>query len=136
MKLHASILTSTEIEYNIKVAKALGITCLVVASTVPQAMTVLDEVASLQALVVSGRNHRLWKVDPGKTMRILQDMDVASKIAERKANDAIILIAEGFTAGVELVAAREMGVDAVILGEELLATRRSTVSEALTDWTL
>mgnify|MGYP001945313524 CR=1 FL=1 len=71
IKLLASVLTTTEIEYNIKVARAVGITCMVVVSTAPQAQAVLDEVPSLQVLLVSSRNHRVWKVTLPLTLTLI-----------------------------------------------------------------
>jgi indole-3-glycerol phosphate synthase len=63
VKLMASVLSVQDIAYNIKVGKALGIMCIVVVSSKSQLLDVLAGVPDVQAISVSSRNMRLWKVN-------------------------------------------------------------------------
>jgi len=134
IRLHASILSPTELEYNIKVARAVGLSCLVVVSTAAQTLAVLDGVPSLEALVVSSRNHLLWKVDGGKAIRIIRDAAVAPKLAVARAERGLLLLAEGFVDRADVEEAGSTGVDAVVLAEELLRTDETSVRGALSHW--
>lgn len=62
IKLMASVLPVQDIEYLIKTAKALGMGCMVVVSSKQQLLDVIKGVQGLQALSVTSRNMRLWKV--------------------------------------------------------------------------
>jgi indole-3-glycerol phosphate synthase len=62
VRLMASVLPVQDIEYMIKTAKALGMMCMVVVSSKQQLLDVLKGVPTLQALSVTSRNMRLWKV--------------------------------------------------------------------------
>jgi hypothetical protein len=46
----------------VKIAKVLGIVCVVVVSSKTQLLEVLSVIPTVQALSVSSRNMRLWKV--------------------------------------------------------------------------
>ena len=140
IKLHASILTTTEIEYNIKVAKAIGLTCIVVVASVPQALAVLKEVPSLQALCITGRNVRLWKLQPGKANKILTDTLVQEALIEFNNNlessdlPPLVIFQDGFSTPSELSEAATNGVHAAILGEELVGTSLTDLKDTLTYW--
>jgi hypothetical protein len=54
--------SSPDIAYLVKIAKVLGIVCVVVVSSKSQLLEVLSAVPAVQALSVSSRNMRLWKV--------------------------------------------------------------------------
>ena len=43
---------------------------------------------TLQALSVTSRNMRLWKIDPNKAARILKDPEVAAAIAAKRSSSA------------------------------------------------
>jgi len=62
VKLLASVLTIQDINYMNKIALSLGITCVVVVSSKNQLITVINEVHVLQAISVTSRNMRIWKV--------------------------------------------------------------------------
>jgi indole-3-glycerol phosphate synthase len=62
IKLMASVLTTQDLTYLVKIAKAFGLTCIVVVSSKVQLLDVLANVPDLQALSVTSRNMRLWKV--------------------------------------------------------------------------
>ena len=62
VKLLASILTIQDINYMNKIALSLGITCVVVVSSKNQLIEVINEVQGLQAISVTSRNMRIWKV--------------------------------------------------------------------------
>ena len=58
-----------------KIAKVLGIVCVVVVSSKTQLLEVLNVIPTVQALSVSSRNMRLWKV---KCVRVRLCVDVSS----------------------------------------------------------
>lgn len=74
----------------------------------------------LEGLSVSGRNMRLWKLDPTKCLDILQDSECIAAIeAYRSNNPRLVVFAEGLTReSVKDVMALPI-VDALCLGEEL-----------------
>ena len=52
----------SDIAYLVKIAKVLGILCIVVVSSKVQLLEVLNVVPSVQSLSISSRNMKLWKV--------------------------------------------------------------------------
>jgi len=152
VKLMASVLSTQDIEYLLKIAKALGLLCIVVVSSKVQLLDVLRAVPTVQALSVSSRNMRLWKIDAGKAARILKDPEVAAAIAAKRRDAAaattaaaaapgfsegdFILMQEAFTSHAELVEAGTNGVDAVILGEELLLGKEAGIKATIEQWKL
>jgi indole-3-glycerol phosphate synthase len=88
---------------------------------------------------VTSRNHFLWKIDQGKAKRILSDTLVIKAIQEWKLKDENnIIFEEGFSCKEDIAAAKNHGVDAVILGEELLAgcTNDVAFDSAVERWVL
>ena len=101
---------------------------------------------------------RLWKIDPNKAARILKDPEVAAAIAAKRSSSAaaastaaaaaatpdaataaadeggFILLQEAFTSHEELVEAKNNGVDAVILGEELLLGVKAGLKATIDRW--
>ena len=151
VKLMASVLPTQDIEYLLKIAKALGLQCIVVVSSKVQLLEVLRAVPAVQALSVSSRNMRLWKIDAGKAARILKDPEVAAAIAAKRRDAAaataataaagsgfsdgdFILLQEAFTSHAELVEAGANGVDAIILGEELLLGKEAGIKATIEQW--
>ena len=61
----ASVLTAQEISYYVKMAKAIGLTVIAVASSKVQLLDLLNNVPELEIISVNSRNMRLWKLDPG-----------------------------------------------------------------------
>ena len=125
IKVMASVLAPTDISYNIKIGKALGLAFVVVVSSKTQMLDVLQNVAGVEMISVTSRNMRLWKLDEGKAHRILSDPEVQEALgAVKKKRDAeggkLLILQEGFSSKEEMVLAKKDGVDAVILGEELL----------------
>lgn len=51
-----------DIAYLVKIAKVLGLLCIVVVSSKVQLLEVLSAVPAVQSLSVSSRNMKLWKV--------------------------------------------------------------------------
>eukprot|EP01041_Mallomonas_annulata_P005863 gene5863-11839_t len=127
VKILASVVPAKDVAYLVKTAKALSLSCIVVVASKTQLMSVLEEVPTLEYLSVTSRNMRLWKVAPGKGSFILSDPEVKTVITaynnrpgvETRAGPLVIL-QEGFVSREELQQAKSNGVDAVILGEELL----------------
>jgi hypothetical protein len=83
----------------------------------------------------------LSQIDPNKASRILTDPEVASAIAAKRAAAAaagpdgdFILLQEAFTSHDELIEAHKNGVDAVILGEELLQGRNMGLTATIEKW--
>jgi indole-3-glycerol phosphate synthase len=137
IKLHASILPPTEISYMAKIARKINLGVVVVVSTMPQLMAVLGSVPELNTLSISNRNMRLWKISPGKALRILSDPGVRAVLTTRRLAGAgtdgggINVMLEGLSTPEEMVAAREDPlVDGVFLAEELVPSRLS-VAEAV-----
>ena len=137
IKLHASILPPTEISYMAKIARKINQGVVVVVSTMPQLMAVLGSVPELNTLSISNRNMRLWKISPGKALRILSDPGVRAVLTTRRLAGAgtdgggINVMLEGLSTPEEMVAAREDPlVDGVFLAEELVPSRLS-VAEAV-----
>lgn len=62
VKLLACVLEVKDLNYLIKVAKSLGLCAIIVVASKPQLLSVLSEVIGWQAVSVSSRNMRLWKV--------------------------------------------------------------------------
>ena len=82
----------------------------------------------LNTLSISNRNMRLWKIAPGKALRILSDPDVRAVLTTRRLAGAdgggINVMLEGLSTPEEMVAAREDPlVDGVFLAEELVPSR-------------
>lgn len=139
IKLHASILPPTEISYMAKIAKKINLSVVVVVSSVPQLLAVLDKVPELENLSVSSRNMQLWKLAPGKARKILDNEEVRLALAAKRtmalANDednqaagassaGLTVMMEGLSTPAEIVQAREDPlVDGVFLGEELVSSR-------------
>ena len=154
MKIMASVLPVQDIDYLVKIAKALGLLCVVVVSSKVQLLEVLQGVPTLQALSVTSRNMRLWKIDPNKAARILKDPEVAAALTAKRLSSAasasaaaaaatpgttvdeggFILLQEAFTAHEELVEAKNNGVDAVLLGEELLLGVKAGLKATIERW--
>ena len=150
----ASVLPVQDIDYLVKIAKALGLLCVVVVSSKVQLLEVLQGVPTLQALSVTSRNMRLWKIDPNKAARILKDPEVAAALSTKRSKVAasasataataapgspvdeggFILLQEAFTSHEELVEAKTNGVDAVILGEELLLGVKAGLTSTIERW--
>ena len=92
-------------------------------SSKAQLLAVLDPssgLKGLEGLSVSGRNMRLWKLDPTKCLDILQDSECLAAIEAYRANSPrLVVFAEGLTReSVKDVMALPV-VDALVLGEEL-----------------
>jgi indole-3-glycerol phosphate synthase len=134
IKLMASVLTVQEITYFTRVADTLGMSVIVVVSSKSQILDVLQNLPRLEALSVSGRNMRIWKVDPQKAKRILFDSKVIAAIEEKRRDSPFLLMQEGFASSEELLNAKQNGVDAVILGEELLSTCDGDIVSAVNTW--
>mmetsp|Transcript_4803 Transcript_4803/g.4958 ORF Transcript_4803/g.4958 Transcript_4803/m.4958 type:complete len:467 (+) Transcript_4803:1574-2974(+) len=135
IKLMASVLPIQDVAYLVKIAKVLGILCVVVVSSKVQLVDVLKAVPGVQALSVSSRNMKLWKIDGKKGDRILKDPEVMTAIAERrKGSDDFVLLQESFTCHKELIQAKENGVDAVFLGEELLLGKEIGLKATIEKW--
>ena len=150
----ASVLPVQDIDYLVKIAKALGLLCVVVVSSKVQLLEVLQGVPTLQALSVTSRNMRLWKIDPNKAARILKDPEVAAALSTKRSTVAasasataataapgtpvdeggFILLQEAFKSHEELVEAKTNGVDAVILGEELLLGVKAGLTSTIERW--
>lgn len=64
VRLHAAATSSVDMNYLIKIAKTLNMTCLVTCASKPQLLNVLRNVVGLEAISVTSRNLRLWKVGP------------------------------------------------------------------------
>ena len=84
IKLHASILPPNEISYMSKIARKINLDIVVVVSSVPQLLVVLDKVPELENLSISSRNMQLWKIALGKALRIMDDQDVRTALASRR----------------------------------------------------
>eukprot|EP01035_Chromulina_nebulosa_P018946 gene18946-24754_t len=70
---------------------------------------------------ITSRNQRIWKIQPGKAQAILTDLEVKEAIVVKKSNDPNFLIfQEGLISKQDISESKSLGVDAVILGEELL----------------
>lgn len=136
IKLMASVLTTQEIRYNTKVAKALGVTVIVVVSSKQQLLDVLSEVPEIEIISVSNRNMKLWKIDRGKSHRILTNPDIIAAIKLKRLkmveeSKSFILLEEGFTTREEVLQAKNDGVDALYFGEELLMERHKSLEAAI-----
>ena len=145
VKLMAAVLSVQDIEYLVKIAKSLGLVCIVVVSSKVQLLDVLKGLPTLQALSVSSRNMRLWKIDTNKAARILQDPEVIAAIAAKRAASVqggvlsegdFLLFQEAFTNHEELVGAKSNGVDGVFLGEELLLGKGAGIKATVEMWKL
>ena len=130
VKLHASILPVNEISYMAKIAKKISLEIVVVVSSVPQLLEVINKVPELEILSISSRNMRLWKISRGKGKRILANEDVRAALALRRLADPVgamdkkrlLVVCEGVSASEEIVALRgDPLVDGVLLAEELVA---------------
>lgn len=62
VKLMAAVLPVQDINYLLKIGKAVGITCVVVVNSKVQMLEMLEKVPGLEAISVTSRNFRLWKV--------------------------------------------------------------------------
>jgi indole-3-glycerol phosphate synthase len=133
IKLMSAILTSQEVTYFIKIAKTLGMSCVVVVASKVQALDVLANVAGLEAMSVTSRNMRIWKTDPGKAERILGDSEVQAAIVAKQLEQPFLLMQEGFSSPEEVLRAGQNGVDAVFLSEELLVDQKPIV-DAVNSW--
>jgi len=60
---------------------------------------------------------------------------MAAKVAAAKRERGLVVIAEGLVGGAdEMEALGAAGVDGVLLGEELVASGKATIKDALFDW--
>ena len=62
IKLLASILPIQEISYLYKITKVFNMTAIITVSSKPQLLDVLKHIPDVQAISVTGRNQKLWKV--------------------------------------------------------------------------
>mmetsp|Transcript_28210 Transcript_28210/g.40169 ORF Transcript_28210/g.40169 Transcript_28210/m.40169 type:complete len:928 (+) Transcript_28210:19-2802(+) len=142
VKLMCSVLSVQEVSYLVKIGRAIGdLMCVAVVSSKSQLLELLapGAVPGLQAVSISSRNMRLWKVDPRKAERILSDPQVQQAIAEkRKENPDFLVFQEAFADKEELAVAQKNGVDAVFLGEELLVGGEDGrgIVKAIQEWLL
>ena len=113
-----------------KIAKKISLEIVVVVSSVPQLLEVINKVPELEILSISSRNMRLWKISRGKGKRILANEDVRAALALRRLADPVgamdkkrlLVVCEGVSASEEIVALRgDPLVDGVLLAEELVA---------------
>ena len=110
VRLMASVLTTQEVMYLLKVAKALRILCIVVVSSKPQLLELLATPSSgLQVVSVTSRNMRLWKLQPGKASDILRDAEVRAAVSASRCNGELLLLQEGFSSREELEEAAANG---------------------------
>lgn len=114
IKLSASILSVQDLSYLIKVAKAFNILCIVVVSSKQQLLSVVQTIPDLQAVSVSSRNMKVWKIDQGKANKILQDPEVVDTIRNKR--DTVttdgkdfLLFQEGFVSAIDLEVAATNG---------------------------
>lgn len=138
VKLMASALPMQDVAYLAKTAKVLGLNTIVVVNSKEQLLAVLEGIPVVEAISVSSRNMKLWKIDTGRGQRILDDASVKTAIEKRRSNVAepFILCREGFAEPSELEIASAQGVDVVFLGEELLADPSVGIVNAIKAWIL
>ena len=106
----AAVLTTQEVLYLIKVAKALRILCIVVVSSKQQLLDLLAAPSSgLQVVSVTSRNMRLWKLQAGKAGDILRDAEVRDAVSAYRRGGELLLLQEGFSSREELEAAAANG---------------------------
>lgn len=110
VRLMAAVLTTQEVLYLIKVAKALRILCIVVVSSKQQLLDLLAAPSSgLQVVSVTSRNMRLWKLQAGKAGDILRDAEVRDAVSAYRRGGELLLLQEGFSSREELEAAAANG---------------------------
>lgn len=138
VKLMASALPLQDVAYLAKTAKALGLNSIIVVNSKEQLLAVLEGIPAVEAISVSSRNMKLWKIDTGRGQRILDDETVKQAIEKRRSNthEPFILCREGFAEPSELEIASSQGVDVVFLGEELLADPSVGIANAIKAWIL
>ena len=124
IKIMMSINTAKETSYLVKMANAIGITPIVVASSKIQMLDALENIEDIEVLSVTSRNMRLWKIDAGKAHRIITDKEVAASLKRRREmavaqGKEFFVIQEGFASSGDIKLAESNGVDIVMLGEEL-----------------
>jgi hypothetical protein len=112
------------LSYLTKIAASLKLQTIIQVYSKPQLLAVLDPAnglqASLECIALSGRNMRLWKLDPSKLVDLLSDPDCKQALGAFRAKGGVVL-AEGVASeSVAAVMASEE-VDALGVGEELLA---------------
>eukprot|EP01031_Cornospumella_fuschlensis_P028222 gene28222-34080_t len=136
VKLQASFNTITELSYLAKTARTMKMESVVVVYSTIQALAVLHDVPEVQGICFSSRNINLWKVDKGKAERLLADVQVQEALKARKDKQpGFVVLQEAFSEPSEIFRAGEHGVDAVILGEELLSDRNGEdITEVLKRW--
>jgi indole-3-glycerol phosphate synthase len=130
IKLYASILPIQELNYLSKIAKAFGMTSMILVASKQQLLSVLDGVKDLQAIAITNRNHKLWKLQPGKIIDILDDAEVQVALNKTKADQRFVMIAEGFASSEEVnLIEKRIGkdVDALLFGEEMIHPTESLV---------
>lgn len=128
-------ITSPLLYIHIISQQALGLLCIVVVSSKPQLIEVVNTVPGLQVISVSSRNMRQWRLQPNKAADILSDAEVQALLKSKRTGqpDDLVVLQEGFVHPAELVQAAGNQVDAVLLGEELVG-RRGSLTEAVTYW--
>ena len=62
VRLHAAAMNAVDMTYLVKIAKTLQMTCLITCGSKTQLLSVLQHVSGLEAVSVTSRNLRLWKV--------------------------------------------------------------------------
>jgi len=140
VKLMASVLPVQDLSYLIKITKAVGLTAIVVVSSKPQLMNLLTQVPEVEAISVTSRNMKLWKIQPGKAVGILDDPEVIENIQKKRlSKPEFVVIMEGFASNEEMVEARRLyasgQVDAVLLSEELLTGQDDiSLKDKIKDW--
>lgn len=140
VKLIASVLNYQELTYLIKTAKAIGLDTIVVVASKQQLLGVLKEVKGMTMISLTNRNHFLWKIDRSKVERLLSDVSVQNALAEwRSLAPTNLLFEEGFATKEDMLKAKLHGIDAVILGEEVLSSCAEGADElaygsALREW--
>lgn len=128
VRLHAAILPVSDLAYMQKTAKVLGLGSIITVASKSQLLEVLKNVPGVQMISVTSRNMRLWKIDKGKASRILADEEVIQALKSYREASSVPLkiLMEGFADPEDLNAAvNNSGIDAVVLGEELLQTADS-----------
>lgn len=132
VKLYSSILPIQELNYLSKIAKAFGMTPIITVASKAQLLSVLRGVKDIEAIAITNRNNKLWKLQPGKISAILDDTEVQTALEETRktVGDAFVVIAEGFASTSELASIEKRigkDIDAILLGEELNNEKESLI---------
>ena len=132
-------MSTADLAYLAKTARALQLIPLVTVASAPMLVAVLEAVPGLRAIVLSGRNMRLWRVDPGKALALLRAPEVQAALAAYPVEEGrLAVVLEGFASPGELQAAWAAGrgagggarADGVLLGEELRAPAAKATGQA------